>query len=85
MTAHGGPAYDAEWADVIAAERRQERAHIGCINWTGASHLPRAVVFVPTRDGGTHDKFFDTWAEAIEWANKYMRLYRRALRRRAER
>ena len=27
MTAHGGPAYDPEWADVIEAEQRAIRRH----------------------------------------------------------
>lgn len=64
------------------------RPRVGCINWSRGEEIirdlcdgdedwvPRAVVFVPTRDGQVKDVFFDTWTEAIKWANRYARLLR---------
>ena len=51
------------------------RPRIGCMNWSHPD-APKAVVFVPTRMG-EQDAFFDTWAEAIEFANRYARLWQR--------
>ena len=47
------------------------RFRIACINW---SHItaPKAVVYLASE---THfyDRYFSTWAEALEWANEKSR------------
>ena len=49
------------------------RPRIGCINWSHEG-APKALVFVPTALG-SEDAFFDTWAEAVAWANRYAHLW----------
>lgn len=51
------------------------RPRIACINWSKPD-LPKAGVLVPVRHSEyPEDAYFDTWAEAVEWANGYARAW----------
>lgn len=51
------------------------RPRVACINWNGDDWQPRAGVLVPLRDGRVESAYFETWTEAMAWANRYARLW----------
>jgi hypothetical protein len=49
---------------------RGPRFRVACINWSHAA-APHAVVYLE----GMFDRYFATWAEAIEWADRTARRF----------